>query len=101
MIRKNQGEKDNGPIFYPNYKYIKRTFKSHVGLVDPDTYEIPRDKVYKVPACQIKEGQTCNYKIRKAIKESMQPLAMAPIQELSVHHAANGNENGEKDNLMS
>ena len=97
MIKKLHGESITlGPIFYPNYKYIKRTFKSHVGLVDPDTYEIPRDKVYKVPACQIKEGQTCSYKIRKAIKESMKPQVMAPIQELSTHqahhHAADGED---------
>ena len=91
-----------GPIFYPNYKYIKKTFKSHVGLVDPDTFEVPRAKVFKVPACQIKEGQVCSYKIRKAIKESLKPQNLAPIQELSVQHPQGEEKDSrEKENMMS
>ena len=56
-------------MYYPDYKKTRNSYNSNYAYIDPLTYQVPKEKIYRIPQCIMNMEAKCSYKSRKEFKE--------------------------------
>jgi hypothetical protein len=56
-------------IYNPDYTKTRAKYNSNYAYIDPATYEVPKEKVYRIPQCLMNVDACCTYKSRKENKD--------------------------------